>query len=197
MDLNQVIYLGNQITEQSGHGYEIIFAVVMIIGVLLLCFGLSNDIWVLFLTGVLLVIVPISLLAVFGDIFQTYQLNEYHKSVAQWKREVVNPYIESLPKEKKEIVFLKIETELSTELKDNRWYTYSSEVQQTPLTVSFKDKGITTLTNWYDASMELTNERKPYIEYQKVPEDLGHGMDKGFYNVRIYLPESYTFTEIK
>ena len=45
--------------------------------------------------------------------------------------------------------------------------------------------------------MELTEEEKPYVEYQNVSKSLGNGVDKGMYNVKVHLPESYEFTDIK
>lgn len=89
--------------------------------------------------------------------------------VGEWKNEVAIPYIESLPVEKREIVYIKIDTELSHEVSGQHFlyygYTRSSEVQRTPLIISYKGNGITTETDWYEAHMELTSEELPYIEF--------------------------------
>lgn len=121
--------------------------------------------------------------------------------ISAWKAEIAKPYIESLDVEQREVVFIKIDPELSHEVYGSSsfgsGYTRSEEVQRTPLTVSFKENGITTLTNWYETRMELTEEAKPHIKYQKLNRDLGNGIKKGFYNIEINLPDSYEFTDIK
>ncbi|MFA1509949.1 hypothetical protein ACDN41_12035 [Priestia aryabhattai] len=125
----------------------------------------------------------------------------YDQRISNWKERYAKPYIESLPKEKKEIVYIKIDAELSHETEGSYiWgngYTYSKEVKMTPLTISFKGNGLETETNWYSTNMELTNEQKPYLEYQYLNQNLGYDINKGRYNKEIYLPESYEFTDIK
>ncbi|MFF2532335.1 hypothetical protein ACFVS2_25835 [Brevibacillus sp. NPDC058079] len=195
MDINQVIEMGSQIPETFMYGKY------TIVGLFLSVFGGA-----IFLSGAIVkrYVVP----AIIGGCMfflgsglfvamKDIEKDAHVQDVERWKKTVVKPYIDSLPKEKKDIVFIKIESQLATESGGNRWYIDSSEVKLTPLTVSFKDEDITTLTSWYNASMKLTNEEKPYIEYQKVPRYLGHGVDAGYYNVKVHLPETYTFTEIK
>lgn len=135
-------------------------------------------------------------------IYNGYQEDSIvNEKVDKWEVEVAKPYIESLPIERREIVFIKIDPELSHDVKGSAFfgsgYTYSEEIQRTPLTISFKENGLTTLTNWYETQMELTEEEKPYVEYQNLPKGLGNGVDKGMYNVKVHLPESYEFTDIK
>lgn len=126
---------------------------------------------------------------------------ETHDGITPWRNEVAKPYIESLPVERKEIVFIKIDPELSHETHGNTFwgtgYTRSTAIEKTPLTVSYKDNGIATRTDWYEAHMELTDEEKPYIEFQRLSSNLGHEINAGLYNVKVYLPESYEFTDIK
>ncbi|WCF11602.1 hypothetical protein NDS46_30110 (plasmid) [Paenibacillus thiaminolyticus] len=130
------------------------------------------------------------------------QEKDYHRMINDWREKVATPFIESLPVEKKEIVFIKIEPELSPNVKGSSFlgtgYTYTTQIEKTPLTVSYKDKGVVTKTDWYEAYMELTaDEDSPFIEFQRVEKDLGHGIKAGIYNSRIFLPESYKFTDIK
>ncbi|WP_025909292.1 hypothetical protein [Priestia flexa] len=142
----------------------------------------------------------------FGLLFMMDQSNIeenrlYEQAIKDWKDEYAAPYIESLPKQKSDIVYIKIDPELSHEVKGSySWgtgYTYSKEVEMTPLTISFKGNGLETETNWYSTNMNLTEESKPYIEYNYLEQDLGHGVNKGRYNKEIYLPDSYEFTDIK
>lgn len=125
--------------------------------------------------------------------------DDYQKSllIEDWKKEVALPYISTLHEYNKEIVYLKIDPELSYSVSSYPIYTYSKEIQRTPLTVSFKDKGIVTVTNWFETRMELTNDTKPYVTYKQLDVNLGHDINKGMYDVKVYLPESYKFTDIK
>ncbi len=116
--------------------------------------------------------------------------------ITKWKNEVAYPYINSLPTEKHEIVYIKIDPELSHDTR-GYWYTYSVPIKLTPLTVSFKYRGVETYTDWYETHMELTDERKPYIEFKELKYNLGNGVNVGMYNKKVYLPESYEFTDIK
>ncbi|MES1045568.1 hypothetical protein FOA22_13955 [Heyndrickxia oleronia] len=145
----------------------------------------------------------IGLCFIFGSIY-FYIHNLDSKTdllIATWRNDIVNPFIESLPIEKKEIIYIKIDTELSHEIEgESIWgigYTKSTPVERTPLTVSFKDQGIVTKTNWFETHMELTEEEKPFIEFQRLKRNLGYGVNAGYYNVKVYLPRSYQFTEIK
>jgi hypothetical protein len=147
--------------------------------------------------------IPFSCIAIIVMIDQSNKAEDeiYKKDINEWKHEYVKPYIESLPKDKSEIVYIKIDPELSHKTEGYySWgtgYTYSKAIKLTPLTISFKGNGLETETNWYSTQMKLTNEEKPYLEYNYLDEDLGHGVDKGRYNKEIYLPESYEFTDIK
>ena len=133
-----------------------------------------------------------------------YYQEKVEKGIEQWKQEYAIPYINSLPKEKHEIVFMKIEANSSQKIKDNGLWLASQEVQRTPMTISFKgNTGIETQTYWYATDMSLTPEQKPYIEYTVLPEDIGideqgnAGFWAGRYNHKIYLPENYEFKDIK
>ncbi|AJD93275.1 hypothetical protein JMA_39570 (plasmid) [Jeotgalibacillus malaysiensis] len=116
---------------------------------------------------------------------------------AKWEEEYVIPYLDSLPLEKREVVFLKIETDLELPRDVYRYSEESLAIKKTPLTVSFKGNGVETYTDWVETHMELTDEEKPYIEFKRLKKDLGNGIDAGLYNEKVYLPESYTFTDIK
>jgi hypothetical protein len=135
-----------------------------------------------------------------SGIFTNYQFTKSKiekDQLEKWRQQYVIPYINSLPKEKKEVVFIKIDPELSHNVKGNYFYTYSVPVKLTPLTISFKGNGIETYTNWYEAYMELTKEQKPYVEFVRLNQSLGNGYDAGLYNVKVFLPETYQFTDIK
>lgn len=123
------------------------------------------------------------------------------EEISKWKEEVAIPYIASLEKEQKEVVFIKIEPELSHETNGSIVFgtgtIISSSVEKTPITVSFKDGGVITRTDWVETRMELTNQTKPYIQFQRLTKDLGHGIKAGYYNPKVYLPESYEFKDIK
>jgi hypothetical protein len=123
--------------------------------------------------------------------------NKEDKLIDKWKEEIAYPFIAQLPEDKKEIIYIKIDPELSHSVQGGFFYTYSNEVQRTPLTVSFKANGVETHTDWYETHMELTNEQQPHIIFKRLEKNLGHGISKGLYDTRVYLPDTYKFTDIK
>ncbi|ADO59735.1 hypothetical protein [Paenibacillus polymyxa] len=128
-------------------------------------------------------------------------LKQYDSDIEHWKKEIAMPYIHSLPVKKSEVIYIKIDPELGTDVKNSDPFynlTYSKEVRRTPVVVSFKEGGeVTTTTDWVTTSMELSDGEKPFIEYQRLDSDLGHDVNAGIYNAKIHLPKSYTFTDIK
>ncbi|ALS22101.1 hypothetical protein [Paenibacillus naphthalenovorans] len=124
-------------------------------------------------------------------------MNKEEELIEKWKSEVAYPYISKLPEEKREVVYIKIDPELSHKKTGGWLYTYSTEVQRTPLTISFKGNGVETYTNWYETHMELSHEQRPYVTFKRLERDLGHNVNKGLYDVKVYLPDSYQFIEIK
>lgn len=143
-----------------------------------------------------------TVLVITGLFFLALQDVEEIDHIGKWQKEIATPYVNSLPVMKREIVFIKIDPEMTTETRGSHLfgsgYLTNKRIEKTPLTVSFKSNGrVVTRTDWYDTTMTLTKESKPYIEYQYVKRDLGHGFKKGMYNVRVHLPESYEFTDIK
>jgi|GEM_PF-5536384 len=143
-------------------------------------------------TGFMGIVLILMIAATYNEV--TVDKPQEDKKIEEWKQQYAIPYIQSLAPEKREIVYVKIDTEIDTR---KPLYTYPNPIFLTPLTVSFKANGIETYTNWYEARMELTNEEKPYIEFKRVTSDLGHGVTAGLYDVKVYLPESYKFTDIK
>lgn len=117
------------------------------------------------------------------------------KKKKNWEEKIVAPYIEALPTEKREAVYIKIDSELTNKIQHR--YTSDKTIERTPLTVTFKENGLTTQTNWMEAHMELADEETPYVTYQYVPKKLGKGISKGYYNLKVYLPKNYKFTDIK
>jgi hypothetical protein len=118
--------------------------------------------------------------------------------IEKWRQEYVYPYIQTLPLQKSEVIYLKITPQIEYNL--SYWYgSRMSKEKLQPLTVTFKkDKeSLITDTNWYDASMSLTNESKPFIEYFEFNEKLPYEVRTGIYYPKVYLPNSYVFTDIK
>ncbi|MBP1308975.1 hypothetical protein JOD82_001995 [Paenibacillus sp. 1182] len=125
--------------------------------------------------------------------------NKYDFEVEKWKKEQAYHYIKALPIEKLEV--MKIETDPEAVLKTNRFKMFrdvnDNKLGRTPLTLSFKVGGeVFTITESLQTSMELANEDKPYIEFQNLERDLGHGVNAGAYNAKVHLPKSFALTNI-
>ncbi|MBP1308973.1 hypothetical protein JOD82_001993 [Paenibacillus sp. 1182] len=203
MNVYQVIETGQKIVPAEFNFFpEPIFSIVLCIAIaILIALLISGEIELCYMVG------PIMLLIGFFLIFPT-SLHDYHASTKQydsdiehWKKEIAMPYIHSLPVKKSEVIYIKIDPELGTDVMNiDPFYnlTNSKEVRRTPVVVSFKEEGeVTTTTDWLTTSMELSDGEKPYIEYQRLDRDLGHDVNAGIYNAKIHLPKSYTFTDIK
>lgn len=201
MDINKVIELGEAIertelglfSQFSGAAIGWIIA-LLLVGILsvFLDVGLGG-LFALLAAGVF----------AFHALFLPLQKEQsmYREEVKKWKDEIAYPFIQSLEKEQKEVIFIKIEPTLSHSVNGFMFMgsgsVLSKPVEKTPIAVSYKDNGITTRTDWVPTHMELTDQEKPYIEFQRLEKDLGHGIKAGIYNPQVYLPESYSFTDIK
>lgn len=189
MTFDEVVRLGELATKDN-YSFFIgnwIWWTILVV-VVLICIFISSDIG----SGMIMLWLMIHLFftAVMMDIREDERLEE-------WKKNIAIPYIETLEVEKYEIVYIKIDPELSSKTTGGLFYTYSTPMYLTPLTVSFKSDGIETITDWHETRMELTNEDEPYIEFIRLKQDLGKNVKKGLYNKKVFLPESYKFTEIK
>ena len=143
--------------------------------------------------------VSLSFCVVFLFVYPMFVNTErVNQAIEEWKVNDVDPLFEKLPLQKSEIVYVKIDPEISNELRGGLYWHATNTEKLTPLVVSFKTKdGVETLTNWVTTTMELTDEEKPYIEYKRLHKHLGNDIKSGIYEARIYLPKDYTFTDIK
>lgn len=192
LNKEQVIKLGEKAAEFDSSFWLIFgasFLISMVLGtIILMIIGWIDD----DILGLVPFLIFISGGIVLFGAMESFEKTE--ENVEAWKKDTVKPYINSLPVEKREAVYIKIDPEI--ERKPGA-YTSENKNKRTPLTVTFKDKGLTTQTNWMDAHMELTKEEEPYVTYQYLEGSLGNGVDKGYYNLKVYLPENYKFTDIK
>lgn len=200
MNVEQVIKLGEEISVNFSMfdfgKYWIPWTIIAALAVIqVLIFKFKNE------EKTEVSITPIALIAIMlcGFFLVDSVLNSVKEEelIEKWKQEVAYPYIKSLPEEQHEIVYLKIDPELSHDVRSNLFYTYSEEVRRTPLTFSFKGNGVETYTNWIEAHMKLSEQSKPYVSFKRLTTELGHNINPGYYDVKIHLPESYEFTDIK
>lgn len=144
----------------------------------------------------LMFFVGITLLCYLG----TLKVNTTDK-VTPWRNHIAKTYIESLPIEKKEIVAIKIDTQYKAKKTSNTYwatkYTRKSTMKKTPLLIAYNDNGVVTAKNVYEIHVELSDKEKPYIEFQRLNKNLGHQVDKGLYNVKVYIPKSYNNIKIQ
>jgi hypothetical protein len=201
MDINKVIEAGSKIQEPHFEFHFPIWGVLVgVVVCLLILIMMSISGTTGAIGGLLMIGIFIGIIAVGVQMYDTYQqkTTAYGVDIDKWKKEYVYPYINELPLEKKEIIFIKIDPELGIDILGYSHYSHIQTKERTALTISYKDDGsIITKTEWYETSMELTNEAKPYVQYQQLSKDLGHNMKAGIYNSKVYLPESYTFNGIK
>lgn len=146
--------------------------------------------------------------------------------IEQWKQEVAQPYLKSLPARNHPLIYLKIDPEIETEVSGLVTFgsgDISSESELlTPMVMSYQDGGrVITRTERFPSEMDLSASDKPYVSYRVLQEPLGVAdpivrMDKlcgglfcnsndyrspeypvGSFDYIVHLPKDYTFTEIK
>lgn len=209
MNIDKVIKLGDSIKlEELGFFSQFtsttwIWVVGLIaVAILFLIIAFLADAEQLLSVSFALFVASTALILWYGVVMTgSKEIELYNKDIQNWKEEVALPYIQSLEKEQKEIVYIKIDPEMSSKTNGFMFlgsgYVDSVNTEKTPVVVSYKDNGIVTRTDWVPTRMELTENETPFIEFQNLKEDLGHDLNAGIYNPQIFLPESYTFTEIK
>lgn len=110
--------------------------------------------------------------------------------------------IENLPTETYEIVYIKIDPEM-TDNSEGVFFLgigaiHTKTNKATPVSIAYKINGeVFIKTFWSDTNMRLGEDERPYLTFQDLPEDLGHGIEAGWYNPVIHLPSNYQFTDIK
>lgn len=210
MTIDEVIKLREQSVFQEQFFWSavdwwawIAIGIAAIIAILVIVFTVdlikSTKDWSHLSAGIFIVVMITGIASLF--LFSGMEVTQEDR-IEEWKRDVVQPYIDSLPVARREIVYIKIDPEISNNTYGDHFLGIGSirteEIQRTPLTISYKFKGsIVTETKWYETSMQLSDSDKPYIEYQYLSDELGYGIKIGKYNTKIYLPENYTFTDIK
>ena len=124
----------------------------------------------------------------------------YDEQTSKWETEVGVHFIESLPRERHDLLYIEIHSELDYTTRDPFLWGdgYTKETgEKTPMTISFHDENLINEKDYYEVSLSLDEGKKPYIEYQELEEYLGHGFYEGRYNEKIYLPKDYKITAIK
>lgn len=110
--------------------------------------------------------------------------------------------IEELPVESYEIVYIKIDPEMSSDI-GGVFFLGSGSIhtkieRATPVTVAYKDGDeVFVETFWANTNMKLSEDDTPYLAFHNLPKSLGHGIEKGWYNPVVHLPRNYEFKEIK
>lgn len=115
---------------------------------------------------------------------------EYEKELAHWYNETAKNYIAGVEKQQHEISYFKISEDAPT--KSEFWFGSKSTLNEEQLqfaTFTYnKDK---TVSGWFIIKPTLDNDKEPYVEFAEGTQDLGNGIEKGFYNVVVYLPANY------
>lgn len=196
MTLQQVLEAKEKMVGGSPEEYHFlsIFLIFVFVGGLLLIFlHLISDSYDTWSIRVILGIV----MAIGGLLGATFFLNQTddfeNTQYKLWKKQIAVPFIEGLPVEKRDIVFVKIDTKASTKNSTTSFYTHPNDSRLTPLLIGFNEEELITERGNYETYMVLKSSETPYLEYQNVTKTLGKGFKKGYYNVKVYLPNNYQF----
>lgn len=118
--------------------------------------------------------------------FSEVQGNQQH----EWKNEHVIPYLQSLPGVKKDVQSLQVPNEIGGES------TFLDKTSSEPLYVSLVYTNAEGIAKKLDTHAlvhyTLSEGDTPYFQGKYVSKSLGHRLEKGYYNVHVYLPKNYT-----
>lgn len=119
---------------------------------------------------------------------------DYDKQKEQWITQTVEPYIESLPESRfkvRDIHHDKGWEGMVDVEEQEQWITssYSREGKYAKVTYIDDENYIKDLEYYYE--IRATDESKPYLEYRKLSNVLGHGIKKGNYNITLVIPDDY------
>lgn len=111
-------------------------------------------------------------------------------------------FIESLSVESYEIVYIKIDPEMTSKSSGvfflGSGSIYTQIEKATPVSIAYKvEDEVLIKTFWANTNMILSEDDKPYVSFQNLTKDLGHGIEAGWYNPIVHLPRNFEFNDIK
>jgi hypothetical protein len=117
----------------------------------------------------------------------------YNEQVTEWREGPAREFVDALPVSQKEINIFDIDDlETLNKYTRNWWQINYSNYDDEFLTLveySLDDTdGDKPLEGWFEVARDLESDEEPYVEYQELTESLGHGVNKGMYNMVIHVP---------
>jgi hypothetical protein len=125
-------------------------------------------------------------------ILETKSQNTYNKEKEVWVKDKVEVYINSLDSNIYEVRKIDNETPWNVSGKDDtQWQTSDYRISDEPVKLTYLDdeKRIINLSAYLE--IRASEKPEPYLEYKGVSKDLGHGYEKGNYNMILYIPTEY------
>ncbi|MCK6207134.1 hypothetical protein KZX50_16980 [Bacillus infantis] len=119
----------------------------------------------------------------------------YNEQVTEWREGPAREFVDRLPVSQKEINLFDIDDlETLNKYTRNWWQINYSNYDDEFLTLveySLDDDndGDKPKEGWFEVVRDLESDEEPYVEYQELKESLGHGVNKGMYNMVIHVPE--------
>lgn len=174
------------------------WTIIVVVGLICLVGALISIPLMIYGVGFFTLIISVVIFTLVLGLFAEEVPNQ---ELLNWKEDA-RTYVSESPEERHEIVYIKLDPETSTNVKGSFFLgagrVYSEVKSSTPMTVAYKtDNDVKVKTFWAYTSMELSEEDKPFLTYQNLSKDLGHGINSGWYNPKVHLPADYEFDNIK
>lgn len=117
----------------------------------------------------------------------------YNERVTEWREGPAREFVDSLPVSQREINVFEIdESEPVNKYYRNWWqinYSDYDEIYLATVEYSFdEDDEEKPKKGLFEVVRDLESGEEPYVEYQELKESLGHGVNKGMYNMVIHVP---------
>lgn len=192
MKLEQVIKLGEMIGPKPNFNLlqEPAILTAMLIGIVLSVLP-ASIIYMEMRDGALAI--AIFLACAFATVFGSFSfsedsnhdkaMNDYNNKIEHWKENIAYLYIETLPTKKRE---------LNTVILDTQKFNGVTYTDELPLIVSFNENGKTiTTSSVYEIEERLEEGEKPFMEFKRLNDALGHGMNPGSYFIKVVTPKNF------
>ncbi|PLS19030.1 hypothetical protein CVD28_01095 [Bacillus sp. M6-12] len=176
MTANEVISLGENISSPLVLWSFVIFGLSILLVLIILMVNKNKQGERSMLVSILGGFYALSMLTMI-ILFMTGMIQRSN-SVEKWENEIALPYIESLEESKKAIMGV----------------SFGVGRYRNIATIIVKDgEGVKKYEGSYEVKTTLSPGEQPYVGYKYLEQDLGYDIQKGYYDITVYVPQDYTF----
>lgn len=123
------------------------------------------------------------------------QEHAYNNQVAYWKKHYAQPYIESLPSQKRVVDFMQVQQLEGNNIDSEPLHYFSTQVLPDSVAIAsiqYTDHNKTIEQQaYYHIKRDLKEGQRPMVEGKILEQDLGHGVSSGIYNGTLHVTADF------